>query len=614
MSAFSAFFDRSGAPIDPGVLERVMMRLSHRGPDGADTFVDGNTAFGHYHFWTTPEEIGEHQPLKLDQFPFVLVMDGRLDNRGDLIRCLAIAPDQGCLLSDAALVLHAYAAWGEHCFERFIGEFALVIFDQNLRSLFCARSPIGTRTLFYAWFGQCLVVASEPWAVVAASAADLPVSDTAVAHYFAFLAPPGGETFFQGALELQPAHLLKVTYSSESTSSYWQPDFERKLRYKDDAEYAEHFLALMQESISCRTRSSSPIAVLMSGGLDSTAIASLAARFSAPDALTTYSYVFDDFPECDERSYMQEIHQQYETHSFEIPCDDVYPFHNWPEWLSDPNYPIVNYYWPIRRRVYQNAYQQGINVFLTGDFGDHLYAQDGDWLADLLFDGFFPEAVLGIYQHLIHADLRSTFFNVYLRRVARRFLNLLPFGYRLRHKQKPHSWLTPFAASMIDYATPSDIPDRYQSLLGKWTAQMSALEPFYHVGLPIEFRYPCRDQRLLEFVIALPSYQLYKNGFRRHILRTAMQDVLPDKIRLRKDKTSFVPLFNFGFQQKKEILRAFLEDSEPIWGRYVNSQKLLKCWDTNSNCSQNGAEKIIPWLCLAYSIWHKRCFTYFSRN
>ena len=326
MSAFAVLYDYSGSPLEPGLLERVMGRLSHRGPDGQDAFVSGPLAMGHWHFWTTPEEVGERQPLQVDDLPFRLVFDGRLDNREDLFAALSISVEEGRLLSDAALVLRAYAAWGERCVERFIGEFALVLFDEYQHSLFCARDHLGDRTLFYTQHGNRMAIASEPWAVVGAQSAPVELDERAVAHYFALRATPDGQTLFKDVIELLPANVILINEHGLRLQRYWQPDFDRKIRYKTDEEYADHFRDLLEESVRCRMRSTTPVAVLMSGGLDSTSVASLAARMLAPQQLTTISYVFDKFPECDERPYIEAVKQKWNIRSLQVFVDNCCPY------------------------------------------------------------------------------------------------------------------------------------------------------------------------------------------------------------------------------------------------------------------------------------------------
>jgi asparagine synthase (glutamine-hydrolysing) len=415
---------------------------------------------GHWHFWTTPEEVGERQPLRLDGLPFTLVFDGRLDNREELFAALSISAEEGRSLSDAALTLRAYAAWGEHCVERFIGEFALVLFDERAHSLFCARDQLGDRTLFYAQHGSRVVIASEPWAILALPEFVVRADEVAAAHFFSFRAPQDGRTLFKDVFELLPGCQLSIKNGNlTDPSPYWQPAPARTIRYRSDDEYAEHFISLMDEAVRCRMRASTQPAILMSGGLDSTTIASLAARQIAPRQLSTYSYVFDQFHDCDEREYIHAVKEKYNTRSVEINCDDLWPFYNWPEWLQYPSYPIPNFYWPIRQRVYRQAHQDGVRILLSGDFGDHLYYDDAGWLADLFFDVQFARIVKEFRYHLSSKKLREYFFRMPFRRFARRVLGLLPGGAFIlrRRTQAGRPWLTQSCKNILTERKQDDL-------------------------------------------------------------------------------------------------------------------------------------------------------------
>ncbi|HEX2995318.1 MAG TPA: hypothetical protein VHP14_10855, partial [Anaerolineales bacterium] len=223
MSAFAVIFERSNTPVKPGVLERVMNRLRHRGPDGSDLLLLDRIHMGHWHFWTTPEDVGERQPLALNGLPFTVVFDGRIDNRSDLISALAL-PVDGRELSDAALVIHAYGRWQEHCVEHFVGEFAFVLFDHFRDELFCARDPMGDRTLFYTFDATCITVASEPWAVAGTFNETPDLDESVTALHFAMKVPEDGSTFFKGICELLPAQALIIDCSGERNWFYWQAD------------------------------------------------------------------------------------------------------------------------------------------------------------------------------------------------------------------------------------------------------------------------------------------------------------------------------------------------------------------------------------------------------
>ena len=112
MSGFALVFHRDGSPAGRAVLGSMMAALAHRGPDGADVADFGFAALGHQHSWTTPEEEGERQPLAGPQTPFAVALDGRIDNRPELLAALGRDDADGRARSDAELLRLAFERWG----------------------------------------------------------------------------------------------------------------------------------------------------------------------------------------------------------------------------------------------------------------------------------------------------------------------------------------------------------------------------------------------------------------------------------------------------------------------------------------------------------------------
>ena len=599
--------ERSNTPVDPSVLERVMARLSQRGPDGNDVRLAGQFALGHWHFWTTPEEVGEKQPLALDGLPFKIVLDGRLDNRAELLEQLKIAPTDGRQHSDAALILHAYDRWGEHCFEHFIGEFALVILDERRGELICARDALGDRTLFYTFYGTRLVIASEPWAVAGADGSAVRSNERATAHYFALKAPEDGQTLFENVYELLPAQVMVVTASTQRTWRYWQPDFSTRLHGRSNEEYAQQFRSLLEESVRCRLRSATPAGVLMSGGLDSTSVACLAAPMLAPLALTTISYVFDELAECDERQYIEAVKARWGINSIQIPCDDLWPFKNWANWPFNPNYPEGNLYRLLKERTYHRAQSEGLRVLLTGGFGDHLYSGAEDWLADLIAEGRVGEAVREVSLYLRYVGLRRTWRVGFLQSTARRKLDTIPGGRRLHRQRRVPAWLSPFAAGYLSRVDSSLDPanEPRSNLAGLETAQSSSSEIINASRHALELRHPYRDRRLVEFALTLPAYQLYYRGYYKLVLRAAMRGSLPEIIRGRRQPTSLVSLYSRGIEREKVTLQACFLNPEAGWRKFVKADWISKRWNIPLTPAQDGPEALAPWLCASYESWRQ---------
>ncbi len=615
MSAFAVVYERSNTPVDPGVLERVMERLSHRGPDGRSMLLTDQVALGHWHFWTTPEEVGERQPLALSRLPFKIVLDGRLDNRSELIAELGLSSEDGKRLSDAALILHAYADWGEHCLEHFIGPFALVVVDERSGELLFGRDALGDRTLFYSWQGTRLVIASEQWAVAGADGLAEELDEKAVANYFALEETNDGRSFFKNVSELLPAQVMLINASGQRSWRYWQPDSSKRVRCQSDKEYAEGFLALLEESIRCRMRSITPAGVLLSGGLDSGSVACLAARMISPQPLTTISYVFDELQECDERGYIETVKEKWGIHSIQVPCDDLWPFKNLQDMPCFPNQPDGNIYRMIIERTFQRAREEGFCVLLTGHFGDELYDGEEDWLFDLISEGRLWEAAQDIKLHIQYTGLRRTWRSAYLRRVGIRMLQEMPQGnqfinLRKRRRRNVPVWLTPFSAEKISFDQPQLAPEftLKNNLLGSSTATDCASGTYFTSRHGLEFRHPYRDRRLVEYVLALPAHQLYFHGQYKFVLRTAMQGILPEAIRTRSTPTNLLTLLERGKVREKNNLETLLQDTNAAWRKYVRPDWLMEHWKLPTSPENDGADKVIPWLCLSFARWYQSLF------
>jgi asparagine synthase (glutamine-hydrolysing) len=611
LSGLAVIFNRKGAPAETGVLAPVMERLQHRGPDGCAVSQAGSLAIGHCHFWTTPEEVGETQPLRLAGLPFVLAFDGRLDNRVDLLGALGLQDSHTRLLSDAALVLRAYRRWGEGAFARFIGPFALVLWDDQCEALFLARDALGDRTLFYCMDPQKLVAASEAWAVAGYPGLQAGLDEVALAHHFAFEVAPDGRSLFSGVYELLPAHVMKIERQGFRAWRFWQPNIPERHAYKSDLDYAEEYRSVLAESVRCRLRSTTPAGIVMSGGLDSTSLAAVAATLVAPRPLTTISYVFDELPDCDERHFIEQMQSRFALHSLLFNGDDAWPMRDWAAWTWNPETSTVNPYNLLKEGVYKQARQAGMNVLLDGEFGDNLYGRADDWLADLLVDGQIWEAGREIFRQAGCFGLAATLKAGFFRRLGRRGLNRLAGKGQFFSPQRitHQPWLTPYAISCLEKnaasqaANPSKNGYEPNLILGLPAARGFSRDSSFTNRFGIEMRRPFRDRRLIEFILALPAYQLHSHCWPRYILRNAMLDLLPQEISLRQGKTSFVPLLSRGFDRERHTVDTYLKDEHAIWRKFIRPEWLSPFWEQTVHNQPGDIKSLVLWYCVSTSAW-----------
>lgn len=543
-------FQRDRAPLDPAIPTQMMDRLTHRGPDGCDVSCIESVSLGHQHFWTTPEEVGERQPLVDKQRQCYLVFDGRLDNRQELLQALDRDDTAGRNLSDAELILVAYRQWAEAGIARLLGPFALALYDVAHRRVICARDGVGDRSLFYFLSSKLLIVASEEQAVLAHPAVSRRLDETRVAVYFSLQEPGDGATFFADVHELLPAHMMVIEEDRMRTWRYWDVEPGRRVQYRDDAEYAAHFRELLEDSVSCRLRTLSPPAVMMSGGLDSTSVAALIAG-QQTSRVRTISYVFDELRQGDERWFMQAMIDQYHLDAVQIRGDDAWPLREAESWPLNPNTPEDTPYRRLMERVYQTARDAGVRTILTGFFSDHTYAGAHYWFRDLLADRHFALAGRESAWYIQRQGLQAFFKDCLLRACVNRKLIRC-----VRPLQPPH-WLTDRAKALLPEserwppsARSGRRPLQHERVLGLRAARGASFDIFHASHSRVELRHPYRDRRLIEFILAVPAHQLYRQGLYKPILRNAMQGILPERIRRRRHPTSLTGLFLRGMAER----------------------------------------------------------------
>lgn len=383
MSAFAAIFRRDRGPVSESALSDMERALRHRGPDGSDRLVRDLLAAVHLHAWVTPEEADERQPLI--EGAKVLVFDGRLDNRDELLAALATNARAGSRSSDAELVLAAHATWGDAFCRRLIGPFALALFDLEARRALLARDPLGDRTLFHARVGSQLLIASEEAGLLAHPEIPTELDHLRLAHYFALDVPPDGATFFSAVRELAPGQLMRVDRSSMSSESLWSPP-EEPFPAGDGEDLAGEYRALLSRAVACRLRSDRMPAILMSGGLDSTSLAALGAEWlgGSGRGLRAVSWVFSD-PRLDERRFMTPVVERWKLETVHVDGDGLGP--SLEEIATSPNSPEENPYRSLKHAAYRAAARAGSGVLLTGGSADALYAGFHRWFGDLWREG-----------------------------------------------------------------------------------------------------------------------------------------------------------------------------------------------------------------------------------
>ncbi len=596
---------------DDGVFRAMLERLRHRGPDGSDVASGPHHSLAHLHFWTTPEEVGERQPISDPETGHALVFDGRIDNRRELEKALGGVSSQ---VSDARLALRAYMKWGRSCFEALLGPFAVLIRDGLTGTFLAARDPMGDRTLFYAVVPGGLAFASEEHALRAHPAVSSKLDGETLARYFAIEAPRSGATFFRAIRELPAGSLLLASDGRVTIEPFWTPGPPDPIRYRRDEEYAEHLATVLGDAVESRLRSTTRVGISLSGGMDAPSVAALAVermrRAGDPSRLSSFSWVFDELRQCDERRWIEPLVEALDLDATYVRADDFPPLRDPGTWPLHPGTPLSNPYRALKLALYASAAERGIRVLLTGVFSDRLFTGRESWLASRLAAGHWRDLIAHVAALAYRRQTRHFWRDPALRVLVRR---LLPRRARRGRPASKPPWLTPEAWALVESSRPSPRPSgqdeaqRRAAIVFDDLSRLSPSEIYFASQAPLEIRDPFRDLRVVRFMLAIPPEQLERGPERKLVLRRAMQSRLPEEIIGRTELTPLDPFYRSSlFDAEAERLGVLLRGPDPAWRGWIDGEWLLRGFPARFREMPDGRALLVPWFAAAAQLWVNR--------
>lgn len=561
-------------------------------------------------------------PLAVDPVSGVaIVMDGRLDDAGSF----ATGPD-GPGTQDARLLLAGYIRWGEAVFERWIGPLSAVVFDPTRGCLVAARDALGDRCLCYSDTEGRLIVASAEAALLVHPLVDDRIDRDSLERFYALEGPRREHTFFESIRELPPAHAARFETRGPSLWRHWTPPSEVDSARRSDEEWATDFLGVLDAAVRARLPRAGAVSLMLSGGIDSSTVAGLAAR-ALPDpagSIRPYSYVFDAIGRCDERTAIDATCRFLSIEPRLLVSDQALPYSDleaWPDDAAQPMRPVQD---RLTLEVLRAVEHDGGRVLLAGTFGDHLFSGAGDWLADLLRDGRIVEAARELARHAREAGLAATLSSASVRRLFGRLRDGLLPTLATRPALDPWSnepvWLVGDVAARRSAAGDSaggsgaydgPRPGQRAAILGDDVAWTVARGAHAAAGFGVDLRLPYRDRRLVELALRLPAHQLYNRGQPKHVLRSAARGLVPDSTARPGTKPSLGPLFDAGRRQAdRSVIRALLFRDGALWRGIVDEPWLDRAVEQRLGPTAAGVESVtdlasdwVVWRCVAAERW-----------
>jgi asparagine synthase (glutamine-hydrolysing) len=535
MSGIAGIYSADGAAVDPALLQRMTDALARRGPDGEGHWIGGPIGLAHRSLVTTPEAQQEKQPIADERGQRWIVWDGRLDNRREVIAAL----DVGAERPDPEIVLAAYGAWGCDGFARLIGDFAFALWDGPARSLVCARDPLGVKPLYYHWDGRRLLFGSEVKALLADGALPRRPDESTITDYLLMGFRDCGATFFEGILQLPPAHLLRVGSTGLWTQRYWEADPSREVRYARSDDYCQEIRERFAEAVACRLRSVSPVGVLLSGGIDSTSVAAMAETTRHGQGgvelegftLLAEAMLSDEWDALEHLS--ARLGMPIRRVAPETPQGRLTAFEPFLPCAETPHYNA--WFTPF---LLVPAAARGCRVLLTGFGADELVLKSEDgYLADLFHSlrlGRLIREVKSAARAYGGGSARGTLLNLfwndvppYLKRAMkaltrRQIPSWLSSGFARR--ARVDRWVMPQESRRFPRLCQEEA---YRALTNATTAFALNQTDGLASAFALECRHPYLDRRLIELFLAMPSDVKLGRGFRKQLIQHALSGITP---------------------------------------------------------------------------------------
>ena len=524
------------------LLQKMLESIRYRGPDNSSTWADIPVFLGHNRLSIIDLSDAANQPMEFDDL--VLVYNGEVYNYLEIRDELTRKGYRFRTQSDTEVVLGAYKEWGSDCVNRFLGMWAFAIWDKTKKELFCSRDRFGIKPFYYIHRGDKFYFGSEYKPLKLSPLFDNKLNYAQINRGLLLeLVSYRDETYFE-CLKLLPERCnLVFKAGNVSVSQYWDLDPSKKFRgtFEDKK---RRFLELFRDSVKLHMRSDVAIGGCLSGGLDSSSIASIVGTDHPGVPYKTFTLYYKGKGQVDERPWVNEVLRTYRNMDpvYCSPSDDeigaayeqAMKFHDAPM----PRSSVISYYFLMKA-----AAQHRIKVMLDGQGAD-------EYLAGYLTS--FERLIGGYLRKLnIVQALKALRGYAGRRNIGR--LDMARKGLACAVKGERDLYIDEFLYDRLAVGFDADLQFElkrfggsplkqhlYHLLFTTFTPSLLHYEDRISMAFSIENRVPFLNHRLIEFVHSLADEDLLYLGQTKYILRASLNGRLPQPIADRTDKQGFV--------------------------------------------------------------------------
>jgi asparagine synthase (glutamine-hydrolysing) len=612
------------APVNEPEILRMCDAIAHRGPDDWGTFVEGDVGLGMRRL-SIVDLAGGHQPIANEDGTVVVVFNGELYNYPSLYEELVAKGHRFSTRTDTEVLVHLYEEHGEGLVARLRGMFAFALWDRSRRRLLLARDHFGQKPLFYTESGGRLTFASEIKALLADDPSLAEMSPRALDQYLTmrFVHPP--ETFFARVRQLPPAHFMVWENNRTRVERYWNLTYGPKWSYSE-AETLERIDTLLAETVKLHLLSDVPVGAFLSGGLDSTLIASYAAQTLGSE-LRTFSMGIP-YRDLNELPYAAAVASRYGTRHFaeEVSPSVVDDLPRLVSALDEPADPLSICLLHLARMTARH-----VKVVLGGDGGDELFGGYDRYAAERWLDryGAVPEVIRDAVAKQVLRRLPDQFtFKSMTHKL--RWVDLMArktggeryseslqfFWFNEVHRAELYApgfrqqllGSRPDACLLDLYAAPNaeEPIDRmmYVDSMSRLPGQSLTILDRATMAYSLESRSPFLDPRFAEFMARVPSSMKIKGRRLRHLERRLGERYLPPEVLARKKQGFASPLMYILEGEVRALAPRLLGNSELVRAGYLQKARVKQLVDEHLARQYDHGNRI--WLLLSAEVWYRR--------
>jgi asparagine synthase (glutamine-hydrolysing) len=622
MCAICGIVKRKGR-VEEKIIKKMADCLSYRGPDEEGYFFEENIGLAHKRLSIIDLKTGR-QPLFNEDKSLILICNGEIYNFHKLKEKLEKNGHIFKTNSDNEVIIHLYEEKKENCLSDLRGMFAFAIWDRKNKKLFLARDRLGKKPLVYRSKNGEIAFSSELKALLNLPDFEKEIDIEAVDDFFTYQAIPSPKTVFKSVKKIPPGHYLIWKDGEIKIERYWEIDFSKKLKLKDENEYMEIMWEKLTESVKIRMISDVPLGTFLSGGIDSSTVVGIMSQLSDLP-VKTFSVGFD-VESFSEVKYAKIVAERFKTEHYEFIVKpdiiEILPKLIW--YYNEPfgdSSMIPTYYVANKTKDY-------VKVALNGDGGDENFAGYPRYYQTKLLEKLLKISkktflINRVNKKLIEKIYKNYPYNFYSR-VFKWLCEADDYGFCYAYTRRLTSFSPEWKEKLYSSFFKNEIKN-YNSFeitqkLWEKVNNLDLLEKMiycdFNLYLPevllvkmdiatmsnsIEGRSPFLDNEFVELIASFPPELKLKGKISKYILKEKLKDFLPEEILKRKKMGFGVPLSKWFRGKLNDYLKEILLSESFKKCDLFNFNEVKKLIDEHTKRDIDHSSRLF--LLLVFELW-----------